>query len=194
MRRELLAGITDGEIDLVIGTQAVVQAGVDFQKLGLAVVDEGHRFGVKQRARIRNGETEPHYLVMTATPIPRTVSMTIFGDLDVSVLREMPAGRQPVHTYVGITDKRTQWWEFVRKKLREGRQAYVIAPLVDEKPDSDVTSVEELFESLCCEELEAFRVGLVHGRLSSHEKLDVCLLYTSPSPRDATLSRMPSSA
>ena len=172
-RRELLDGITDGEIDLVIGTQAVVQAGVDFQKLGLAVVDEGHRFGVKQRARIRNGETEPHYLVMTATPIPRTVSMTIFGDLDVSVLREMPAGRQPVHTYVGTTDKRTQWWEFVRKKLREGRQAYVIAPLVDEKPDSDVTSVEELFESLCCEELEAFRVGLVHGRLSSDEKLDV---------------------
>lgn len=178
-KRELLTGIADGKVDLVIGTQAVVQAGVEFKKLGLAVVDEGHRFGVKQRARIRNSETEPHYLVMTATPIPRTVSMTIFGDLDVSVLRQMPAGRQPVHTYVGTNDKRTQWWEFVRKKLREGRQAYVIAPLVDEKPDSDVTSVEEMFESLCCEELEAFRVGLIHGRLAGEEKLDVMQQFRS---------------
>lgn len=171
-RRQLLEEIGNGEVDLVIGTQAVVQNGVEFANLGLAVVDEGHRFGVKQRARLRQADIEPHYLVMTATPIPRTVSMTVFGDLDVSLLKEVPAGRQPVHTYVGTEDKRSQWWEFIRKKLREGRQAYIIAPLVDEKEDQDVSSVEQLYEQLCSEELDEFRVGLVHGRMTSVEKQD----------------------
>lgn len=171
-RRTMLAEIASGELDLVIGTQAVVQESVEFHRLGLAVVDEGHRFGVQQRARLRKGDTEPHYLVMTATPIPRTVSMTLFGDLDVSTLRQMPAGRQPIHTYIGTEEKRAQWWEFIRKKIREGRQAYVIAPLVDEQEDSDVSSVEQLFERLCCEELDAFRVDLLHGRMSAEEKHD----------------------
>lgn len=176
-RRTALAKIATGDTDLVIGTQAVVQESVRFHRLGLAVVDEGHRFGVKQRARLRQGELEPHYLVMTATPIPRTVSMTMFGDLDVSVLRELPEGRKPVHTYVGIEQKRPQWWEFTRKKLREGRQAYVIAPLVDEKEDQDVSSVEQLFEQLCSEELDEFRVGLLHGRMSAEQKSDAMHRY-----------------
>lgn len=171
-RRQLCEEIRDGEVDLVIGTQALVQSDVEFARLGLAVVDEGHKFGVQQRARIRRNDIEPHYLVMTATPIPRTVSMTLFGDLDVSTLRELPAGRQPVHSYIGTHDRRPSWWEFVRKKLREGRQAYVIAPLVDEKEGSVVSSVEDLYEKLCSEELDAFRVGLMHGKMSSDEKFD----------------------
>jgi len=175
----LLEEIKSGAVDLVIGTQAVVQDSVEFKRLGLAVVDEGHKFGVKQRARLRSGEHEPHYLVMTATPIPRSVSMTLFGDLDVSVLRQSPTGRQPVHSYVGTNDKRPQWWEFVRKKLREGRQAYVIAPLVEEKEDSDVHSVEALFEKLCSEQLDEFRVGLLHGRMSAEEKNDAMNRFRS---------------
>ena len=182
-RREVLEQIKSGEVNLVIGTQAIVQDAVVFQRLGLAVVDEGHRFGVKQRARMRQGEgsdsLEPHYLVMTATPIPRSVSMTLFGDLNVSILRELPEGRQPVHSYVGTEDKRAAWWEFTRKKLREGRQAYVIAPLVDEKADSDVSSVEQLYESLCSEELDAFRVDLLHGRMSNNEKQEAMRRFRS---------------
>ena len=176
-RRKILEQIRTGETDLVIGTQAVVQSSVEFHRLGLAVVDEGHRFGVKQRARMRQGDIEPHYLVMTATPIPRSVSMTLFGDLDVSVLRQLPAGRQPVHTYVGTEDKRTAWWEFTRKKLREGRQAYVIAPLVDEQETGDVSSVEQLYERLCCEELDEFRVDLLHGRMSADDKQEAMRRY-----------------
>ena len=179
-RREALRAIESGETNLVIGTQAVVQSKVRFDRLGLAVVDEGHRFGVKQRARLRQGRGEPHYLVMTATPIPRTVSMTLFGDLDVSLLQERPGGRQPVHTYVGVEQKRSQWWEFNRKKLREGQQAYVIAPLVDEKLEGGVvTSAEQLFEQLCSEELDEFRVGLIHGRMSTEEKRDAMQRFRS---------------
>ncbi len=178
-RREMLRAIEAGEIDMVIGTQAVVQEKVCFDRLGLAVVDEGHRFGVKQRARLRQGSREPHYLVMTATPIPRTVAMTLFGDLDVSLLKELPGGRQPTHTYVGVEQKRAQWWEFNRKKLRAGQQAYVIAPLVDEKADTVATSAEELFERLCSEELDEFRVGLIHGRMSADEKIDAMQRFRS---------------
>ena len=169
-KRQLVEQIRSGEVDLVIGTQAVVQSSIEFHRLGLTVVDEGHRFGVRQRARLRQGDIEPHYLVMTATPIPRTVAMTAFGDLDVSLLRDRPQGRQPVNTYVGTEDRRPGWWDFVRKKLNEGRQAYVIAPLVDEKDDSLVNSVEQLFERLCSEELDAYRVDIIHGRMSSMEK------------------------
>lgn len=179
-RRETLRAIEAGEVDLVIGTQAIVQDKVRFDRLGIAVVDEGHRFGVKQRARLRQGSREPHYLVMTATPIPRTVSMTLFGDLDVSLLKQLPGGRQPTHTYVGVEQKRAQWWEFNRKKLREGQQAYVIAPLVDEKQDGvAVSSAEQLFEQLCSEELDEFRVGIIHGRMSSEEKEDAMQRFRS---------------
>jgi ATP-dependent DNA helicase RecG len=136
----------------------------------LAVVDEQHKFGVQQRARLRQGDVEPHYLVMTATPIPRTLAMTLYGDLETSTLRELPPGRQPVHTYVGSEAKRVKWWEFVRRKLREGRQAYVVAPLVNDKQEGVVSSVEALFEKLVSEELDAFRVDLLHGRLSSADK------------------------
>ncbi|MBP88431.1 MAG: ATP-dependent DNA helicase RecG [Planctomycetaceae bacterium] len=169
-RREALQGIADGEVDLVVGTHAIVQEDVIFKQLGLVIIDEQHRFGVRQRAALRQSGLDPHYLVMTATPIPRTISMTLFGDLDVSTLRQMPPGRQPVHTYLGEESQRGKWWEFFRKKLREGRQGFVIAPLVNALAKQDVESVESTYENLSNGELEAFRLGVVHGRQSSSEK------------------------
>lgn len=173
LRRETLAAIAEGTIDVVIGTHAILGDDVRFAKLGLVVIDEQHKFGVRQRAMLRRqGDADPHYLVMTATPIPRTVSMTLFGDLDVSTIREAPPGRQPVHTYYVENHRRAKWWEFVRGKLREGRQAFVVAPLVEESENFATANAEELFESLSNGELEAFRVDLLHGRQSPEEKDD----------------------
>lgn len=131
-RRETLAGIASGELDLVIGTQALVYD-IDFHSLGLCVIDEQHKFGVRQRVRLRAGGVDPHYLVMSATPIPRSVAMTQFGDVDLSTLREKPAGRGEVHTYLAVDSWRDRWWEFVRQRIAEGRQAYVVAPRVGEQ-------------------------------------------------------------
>ena len=169
-RHQSLADLADGTIDLVIGTHAIVQDAVEFSKLGLVVIDEQHKFGVRQRAALRRGDMAPHYLVMTATPIPRTVSMTLFGDLDVSVLREMPPGRQPVSTYLVEPDQRQRWWDFVRNKLREGRQAYVVVPLVEESEHVLAVSVSHAYERLTNGVLSEFRVGLVHGRMTPAEK------------------------
>lgn len=169
-REAALTDIADGRVDLVIGTHAVVQNDVRFAKLGLVVIDEQHKFGVRQRAALRQGEKSPHYLVMTATPIPRTISMTLFGDLDVTTLREMPPGRQEVRTYVVEPGQQARWWQFVRDKLRAGRQAYVVAPLVDESENVAAASVAENFERLTNGELAAFRVGIIHGRMSQTEK------------------------
>ena len=134
------------------------------------MIDEQHKFGVRQRAALRQGNESPHYLVMTATPIPRTISMTLFGDLDVTTLREMPPGRQPVRTYVVEPDEQARWWHFVREKLRAGRQAYVVAPLVDESENVAAASVAAAFERLTNGELAAFRVGIIHGRMSRGRK------------------------
>lgn len=184
-RQELLAGLVEGKTHAVIGTHAVLQHDVQFAKLGLVVIDEQHKFGVRQRASLKQAGVNPHYLVMTATPIPRSLALTLFGDLDVSTIRDAPPGRQPIHTYLAREEQRERWWEFVRKKLGEGRQAYVIAPLVDvpaeaesaepTEPDNAETSkqtasAEAVFEALCHGPLEAFRVGLIHGRMSSAEK------------------------
>ena len=169
-RQELLAQIASGEIQIVIGTQAVISGDVPFERLGLVVIDEQHKFGVRQRAALRNASVQPHYLVMTATPIPRTVSMTLFGDLDVTTLRDSPPGRQNVHTYFPPADERARWWEFFRKKLREGRQGYVIVPLVEGSTQVQATSLEESYEALANGELEAFRLGLIHGRMTPAEK------------------------
>jgi ATP-dependent DNA helicase RecG len=169
-REAALSDIAAGQIDLVIGTHAVVQNDVHFPKLGLVVIDEQHKFGVRQRAALRQGEKSPHYLVMTATPIPRTISMTLFGDLDVTTLREMPPGRQEVRTYVVEPAQQARWWKFVRDKLRSGRQAFVVAPLVDESENVAAASVAEAFERLSNGELAAFRVGVIHGRMPPGEK------------------------
>ncbi len=169
-RSAILEQIAAGEIDLVVGTQAIIQDDVSFAKLGLVVIDEQHKFGVRQRAMLKQAGPYPHYLVMTATPIPRTVTMTLFGDLDISTLRDSPPGRQKVNTYLAGEDKREQWWEFFRKKLSEGRQGYVVTPLVEESDNSAAANLEETYESLANGELEAFRLGLIHGRMNSDEK------------------------
>lgn len=178
IRRETMAAIAEGSVDIVVGTQAVLNENVRFARLGLIVIDEQHKFGVKQRAALRQSDFDPHYLVMTATPIPRTVAMTLFGDLDISTLRDPPPGRQAVHTYLAEDEKRGQWWDFFRRKLGEGRQGFVVAPLVDESDilstakSVSTASAEQLFEQLSNGELEAFRVDILHGRMSPDEKDD----------------------
>ncbi len=162
--------ISAGEVDIVIGTQAVVASNVPFKNLGLVVIDEQHKFGVRQRATLKQSGHDPHYLVMTATPIPRTISMTLFGDLDVSTLQRTSGIGQKVNTYLGKEESRDQWWEFVRKKLREGRQAFVISPLVDAEDDSQLSSAERMFEMLSNGPFSDFRVDLLHGKQSPEEK------------------------
>jgi ATP-dependent DNA helicase RecG len=170
VRGELLAQIAAGQMDLIVGTQAVIQEDVRFARLGLVVIDEQHRFGVKQRALLRQSGQDPHYLVMTATPIPRTVTMTMFGDLDVSTITDTPPGRQKVNTYLADETQRGRWWEFFGRKLREGRQGYVVVPLVEESEELMATSLDEAYETLANGPLEAFRLGLIHGRMNSAEK------------------------
>jgi ATP-dependent DNA helicase RecG len=168
-RRELVDQIAAGEIQIVVGTQALA-GDVPFARLGLVIIDEQHKFGVRERAALKRTEVHPHYLVMTATPIPRTLSMTLYGDLDVTTLRDNPPGRQQVHTYSPPSEDRGRWWEFFRRKLREGRQGYVIVPLVEGSEAVQAKSLESAYEELANGELEAFRLGLVHGRMASAEK------------------------
>jgi ATP-dependent DNA helicase RecG len=169
-RTDVLLKIAGGEADIVIGTQAIIQDDVFFRNLGLVVIDEQHKFGVRQRATLKQAGLDPHYLVMTATPIPRTVTMTLFGDLDVSTLSDSPPGRQKINTYLANEEQRPKWWDFFRKKLREGRQGFVVTPLVEESEDNEIASLEATYESLANGELEAFRLGLIHGRMAANEK------------------------
>jgi ATP-dependent DNA helicase RecG len=173
-RQELLAKIAAGELDIVVGTHAVThavaQSGVEFARLGLVVIDEQHRFGVRQRAALKKAGVDPHYLVMTATPIPRTVGMTLFGDLDVSTLREPPPGRQKVHTYWASDAQRAKWWQFFKKQLDEGRQGYVIAPLVEESEAVEAANVQETYDALARGALAGYRLGMLHGRMTPAEK------------------------
>ncbi len=169
-RRRLLEDLKAGNLDLVIGTQALVQEGVEFAKLGLVVIDEQHKFGVNQRARVRKLGTDPHYLVMTATPIPRTIALSVFGDLDTSTIRQLPPGRQPVKTRWHTESQRARIYERFRELLKQGRQAYVVCPLVGESEALDVTAAEQRFVELRDGPFNDFRVGLLHGRQSDEEK------------------------
>ena len=169
-RRETKAKLEAGKIDVVIGTQAIIQGELTLPQLGLVVIDEQHKFGVRQRAHLRESGEAPHYLVMTATPIPRTVAMTVYGDLDVSTMKGFPPGRQEVHTYVVTEELRDRWWNFYREQLRAGRQGFVITPMVEETESNELTSVLEAYEALCNGELEEFRLQLVHGRMKPEDK------------------------
>jgi len=172
-RREVLAGLADGSVDIVIGTHALIQEGVEFGSLGAVVVDEQHRFGVEQRAALRakSDGVVPDLLVMTATPIPRTAAMTVYGDLEVSALDELPPGRTPIATYWAAGPlSEANVWASVRDEVETGRQAYVVCPLIEESENLEVASAEETFEQLAAGELSNVRVGLLHGRMSSAEK------------------------
>ena len=172
-RREVLAGLADGSVDIVIGTHALIQEGVEFGSLGAVVVDEQHRFGVEQRAALRakSDGVVPDLLVMTATPIPRTAAMTVYGDLEVSALDELPPGRTPIATHWAAGPlSEANVWASVRDEVETGRQAYVVCPLIEESENLEVASAEETFEQLATGELSNVRVGLLHGRMSSAEK------------------------
>jgi ATP-dependent DNA helicase RecG len=182
-RRELFASLAAGQPQLVVGTHALIEEAVEFSSLALAVVDEQHRFGVRQRAALDAkgpGNRLPHVLHMTATPIPRTLSLTAYGDLDTTALRDLPKGRQPVRTRVVAEERRSDAYEFIRAKLREGRQAYVVCPLVSDSDDARVRdsatrlmgakAAEAEAKRLAAGEFREFRVALLHGQMSSEQK------------------------
>jgi ATP-dependent DNA helicase RecG len=173
-RGEIIEAIRTGKVDIVIGTHALIQEGVDFNRLAVAVIDEQHRFGVGQRVLLKEKATEsdPDLLIMTATPIPRTLSMTLYGDLDVSIIDEMPPGRSPVKTIALGWTSQQRAWDLVAKEVTEGRQAFVVCPLVEDSPKIEVTSATSEFERLQ-EVLGGVRVGLIHGQLLSREKESV---------------------
>jgi len=169
-RREQLAQVESGAIQLVVGTHALVQGDVQFKQLGLVVIDEQHRFGVLQRATLRAKGLHPDVLVMTATPIPRTLALTVYGDLDVSMIRELPAGRLAVKTLAKPESRRAEVYEFVRGELDAGRQVYVIYPLVEESEKIDVKAATQMADYLAQEVFPAYKVGLLHGRLKADAK------------------------
>ncbi len=173
-RRRILAGLASGEVDVVIGTHALIQDSVELSSLGVVVVDEQHRFGVEQRSALRNANADgrvPDVLVMTATPIPRTAAMTVYGDLDVTVLDELPPGRTPIATtWAADPEAVSGAWELVRTEVAAGRRAYVVCPLVEGSDKLEVASAEETRDSLAAGELAGIESGLVHGRMSSDDK------------------------
>jgi ATP-dependent DNA helicase RecG len=169
-REDLYQRIRRGEIQLVIGTHAVIQEAVEFHRLGLAIVDEQHKFGVVQRALLKKKGENPDVLVMTATPIPRTLAMTIYGDLDVSVIDEMPPGRMPVETKVFSESARGRVYRIVEEEVRKGRQAFVVYPLVEESEKLGLKDATQMAEHLQKDVFPEFRIGLLHGRMKSDEK------------------------
>jgi ATP-dependent DNA helicase RecG len=173
-RRRILAGLAAGEVDVAIGTHALIQEGVDFASLGAVVIDEQHRFGVEQRAALRDkagGGPVPDVLVMTATPIPRTAAMTVYGDLDVTVIRSRPAGRQPiVTTWARGEEAEAGVWAAVRDQVAAGRQAYVVTPLIEESDKLEARSAEDTHAQLAAGELAGLRLGLLHGRMAPADK------------------------
>lgn len=170
-RNRLLPAIASGEIQLVIGTHALIEETVVFSSLGLAIIDEQHRFGVEQRSRLwsKNTQVVPHVLVMTATPIPRTLAMTLYGDLDVSVIDELPPGRKPIQTIHRYDNKKAQLYDFLRSEIRKGRQVYVVYPLIEGSEKLDYKSLEEGFETFK-EVFPEYQVCMVHGKMKASEK------------------------
>ena len=169
-REEVLEGLLDGTIHILVGTHAVIEDTVQFARLGFVVVDEQHRFGVAQRAKLwSKSENPPHVLVMTATPIPRTLAMTLYGDLDVSVIDELPPGRKPVRTTHVFDTRMTSLYDGIRQQIREGRQVYIVFPLIEESEKSDLKNLEEGFEVLR-QAFPEFRLSKVHGKMKPKDK------------------------
>ncbi|HEY1078564.1 MAG TPA: ATP-dependent DNA helicase RecG, partial [Bdellovibrio sp.] len=168
-RKQVLAALQAGEIDLIIGTHALIEDEVQFANLGLVIIDEQHRFGVEQRGVLKNKGQSPHFLVMTATPIPRTLAMTVYGDLDVSIIDEMPAGRSPIQTRATFESKRPQALNFMLEQLQKGRQAYIVYPLVEESEKIDLKDAVSEYEKLKVQ-FPQVKFGLLHGKMKADEK------------------------
>ncbi|HMR63873.1 MAG TPA: helicase-related protein, partial [Anaerolineae bacterium] len=158
------------QIDILVGTHAVIQGKVEFSQLRLAVIDEQHRFGVEQRGTLRDKGFNPHMLVMTATPIPRTLALTLYGDLDVSIIDEMPPGRQPIKTRWLMPRERERAYSFIKTQVEKGRQAFIICPLVEETDNTEAKAAIEEHKRLQKEVFHKLKLGLLHGRLKSEEK------------------------
>ena len=178
-REEVLEGLLDGTIHILVGTHAVIEDTVQFARLGFVVVDEQHRFGVAQRAKLwSKSENPPHVLVMTATPIPRTLAMTLYGDLDVSVIDELPPGRKPVRTTHVFDTRMTTLYDGIRQQIHEGRQVYIVFPLIEESEKSDLKNLEDGFEVLR-QAFPEFRLSKVHGRMKPKDKEDEMQRFVS---------------
>ena len=170
-RRDILARLAAGELDVVVGTHALVVEGVEFKRLGLAVVDEQHRFGVRQRTTLREKGVDPHLLLTTATPIPRTLTQTIYRDLDLSILRELPAGRQEIRTEVRPPEALPKVWPWLRDHIANGEQAFIVTPRIDPADgEDDAPSAIETYQELSTEALKGLRVALLHGRMPAKER------------------------
>ena len=172
-RRTTLAAIRNDEADLVVGTHAILSEGVEFARLGLAVIDEQHRFGVRQRGMLAEKAANPHLLVMSATPIPRTLGLLIYGDLDISILDELPPGRTPVKTRCITGKKRRDLYHFLDQEIGCGRQVYLVCPAIEDTPDGGLNAVKSYYEDIAKALLPERRVGLMHGKLKPKEKAAV---------------------
>ena len=172
-RRTTLAAIRNDEADLVVGTHAILSEGVEFARLGLAVIDEQHRFGVRQRGMLAEKAANPHLLVMSATPIPRTLGLLIYGDLDISILDELPPGRTPVKTRCITGKKRRDLYHFLDQEIGRGRQVYLVCPAIEDVPDGGLNAVKSYYEDIAKALLPDRRVGLMHGKLKPKEKAAV---------------------
>jgi ATP-dependent DNA helicase RecG len=176
-KEEIRNGLANNTIKVVIGTHAVIEGPVQFKDLQLAVIDEQHRFGVEQRKELRSKGTNPHLLVMTATPIPRSLALTLYGDLDISIMNEMPAGRQPINTHVLRPQERERAFTLLRGQIKDGKQAFIIYPLIDESDKIEARAAVDDYESLSKEVFPDLKLGLLHGRMRPAEKDDVMLRF-----------------
>jgi len=176
-KEEIRAGLANNTIKIVIGTHAVIEGPVQFAELQLAVIDEQHRFGVEQRAELRSKGTSPHLLVMTATPIPRSLALTLYGDLDISAMTELPAGRQPVNTYVLRPQERERAFTLLRGQIKDGKQAFIIYPLIEESEKIEARAAVDDYETLSTEVFPDLKLGLLHGRMRPAEKDDVMFKF-----------------
>ncbi len=169
-KNSVKVALKNGEIDVIIGTHALLVDDVEFYNLGLVVTDEQHRFGVAQRGKLSSKGENPHTLVMSATPIPRTLGLIIYGDLDISIIDEYPKGRQKIDTYCVDTSYRERIYNYIKKFINEGRQGYIVCPLVEENEELNITSAEEYYEKLTANEFKGYSLGLLHGKMKPKEK------------------------
>ncbi|MCY7362704.1 MAG: ATP-dependent DNA helicase RecG, partial [Ignavibacteria bacterium] len=173
LREEILSDIKSGKSNIIIGTHALIQEKVEFKNLGFVIIDEQHKFGVMQRAKLKEKGLNPDVLVMTATPIPRTLSMTYYGDLDVSVIDELPKNRIPVKTVLRKENDKQKIYTFIKSEVDKGRQVYIIYPLIDESEKLDLKSAEENYIILKNNIFREYKVGMIHGRIFSYEKDEI---------------------
>lgn len=172
-KEQVLLDLKEGRVDIIIGTHAIIQENVEFYRLGLAITDEQHRFGVKQRASLSQKGFNPDIIVMTATPIPRTLALILYGDLDISIIDELPPGRKEIETYSVDKNMKERIYKFVEKQINEGRQAYIVCPLIEESETLDLNSAQELYTNLKEEVFNNFTVGLLHGKMNAKAKDEI---------------------